>query len=191
MAKKRWRKVGLAERWLDRKRGGREEMKIAFDRSMIFLLNGMIRSNGLLPLADASGSAQAPLAPYKADDEGAQRQMVALQKWMEKRLLVKRLPDPSKGEVGEDERIDFPDLKEGETITVAINKTYINRIKIIMKHYSKMGGLASVVEPWLKLQDALEGKTFEVDDDVEEVEVEEKEEPKVEEAPQEAEAVSS
>jgi hypothetical protein len=169
-------KVGLADRWLNRKRGGRKKMKIEFDASMIFLLNGMVRSNGTLPLADASGDAKAPLAPYKADDDGAKRQLLALQKWMEKKLLVKRAPDPSKGEKGTKDIIDYPELEEDETIKVGINKTYVDRLKIMMKHYKKLGGLSSMVEPWLKLTDALDGTKFEVNDDVEEVEVEEKEE---------------
>ena len=158
-------KVGLAERWLNKKRGGRKKMKIAFDSPMIYLLNGMVRANRALPLADAGANPAAPLGVYKAPDEAGQRQMIALQKFIEKKFLAYR--GPRAGEGPEDIR-DFIPLEEDETIIVGISQSYVNRIKDMMKHYKAIGQLASMVEPWIKLQDALEGKVFKVDDDVEE-----------------------
>jgi len=156
------RKMGLAARWLGHKREGRKEMKLELDVGMIHLLNGMIRMNGLLPLGAAGGNPQNPLPLYKAPDEAAQRQMVALQKWVEKRLLVKKRDDGKS--------LDYPELGDGETVSVSLRQAYIDRIKELMKHYEKIGQLSQMVEPYLKLKDALDGKKFEYDEAVEDVE---------------------
>jgi len=146
-------KVGLAERAQRVRRARRVEMKLHLDEGMIGLLNGLLRAPHTLPTHQLG---QREFPHYTAGDFAASREVVALQKWLEKACMK-----PIKMESGQD---GF-EFIEG---TYGLKKVYVNRLLDIMKHYERMGRLASIVGPYCGLMDQLEGRIYEMDDPSEE-----------------------
>jgi len=112
-------------------------------------LDAVVRAPGLLQSAIAM-LGQPHFAHYTAKEEQNSRMVIALRKWLEEKVLIKR---------GENEYVPHD-----EDIRVGLKKPYINQVKAMLTHYKALGQLSVGSEPYWELMDILEGKKFVVDD---------------------------
>lgn len=160
------KRVGLAERWLNKKRGGRIQMELTLDTSMINILNLIVRE----PEKIEQGGFKTKIAPYSADGEVGARRMIALQKWLENYVFHRKVMTESNDVIDFDpEKHDLKDPKlrwsfvflERDT---RLSRGYADDVKSLLKHYEAIGKSPKYVEGYWKLWDALHGREFEVAD---------------------------
>ena len=112
------------------------------------LLSIMVRVPNALPLRDLG------IKPYVAKDKTGQKQLIALKRWVEEKVMEKAAVE------GDD--FKFQDY-EG-----AIPKAYVDRLVAIMDQYEQIGRMASVMcEHFAELYAILKGKEMDEIDDLE------------------------
>jgi len=162
-------KMGIAQRVLDNRREGRKLMNITLSRKALEMLDMIIRQPQRLPFTDM----EKPIKAYSANDTTGQEQIVALQKWLEtkvlKKVIIQKMQE--KDEIPEVAKYVVPASYEGSTVGLA--KIYVKRLKEVMEHYQDMGKLTLMCEMYLELKFALEGKKMDVDDPTVELDADE------------------
>jgi len=148
-------RIGLAERAMRRFKRRKVEMKMTLDDEVIGWLNLMVRVPEAMPLRVLLGPAGERFTHYKAPDEAAARQMIALRsKWLEAKLL--KVKDHN--ERGQPVYDIGPD-----PIDTSLKQTFIDRIRELQKHYKDLGMTAPFLRPYMKLQAILDGKALDID----------------------------
>jgi len=136
-------KIGAAARaqklWRERK----QEMKFTVNQKSVVFLNNLLRNPSALGLHWLGKNHD---AHYRTKSNAASRQVMSLQKWVEREL------DEFKGQ----KEIPLDWSKE-----LSLKKVYVDQIIDMMDHYKELANVPSTMEFYWQLRDALEGHKFE------------------------------
>lgn len=134
--------MGLAARAQAQWKRRKVEMKFKVNRVSAPFLNNLLRNvHGLG--THLLGSPNFP--HYKAKDKSGARQILSLQRWIEKEL----------------KELDGKEIPEGWVKELTLQKTYVDRLLDMLDHYKDLGQMAGTMEFYWQLRDTLEGKDFE------------------------------
>lgn len=122
------------------------EMKFKVNRVSAPFLNNLLRNVGGL----GTHLLGTPTFPhYKVKDRAGARQVLALERWIEKELKVLE---------------DVREIPESWSKELTLQKTYVDRLLDMLKHYEELGYLAATMKFYWELYDALTGETTQLDD---------------------------
>jgi hypothetical protein len=138
--------MGIAQNILDRHKERRSEVNLEFPKTEIGLLNAFLREYQNLPMNEI----MPPLRPYQAKDKPGAKQIAALQRWLEKKVMEKKV---------EGTGYKFNDWSG------SLPKVYVERLLEIVKHYEPLGMLPTVfMQDYWSLRAKLEGEKPDFDD---------------------------
>jgi len=135
-------------------------MDIVLSRKALQFLDMIIRQPHLLPFPDM----ETPIKPYAASDSTGAEQMIALQKWLETKVLKKVVIQELDIEKELPEVAKYVIPVGLEEFKVGLAKTYISRVQEVMKHYVEIGRMTLICSMYTELQYALKGEKLDFDD---------------------------
>ena len=117
-------------------------MKFTVNRISAPFLNNLLRNVGALGTHLLGGS---NFPHYKVNDKSGARQLLSLQRWIEKEL----------------KELDGKEIPTGWTKQLTLQKTYVDRLIDMLDHYKDLGHMSATAEYYWQLRDVLEGRNFE------------------------------